>query len=139
VYAENDIGTFYKGSGNGFFIRAELILHTPLFPVLALFSEVDLFKNWITQINSFNLVGEPTRFMKLLQYTLDLPWPIKNRDIALICHGVAIAQNKSALIVLRDMNETFLGVDVPPVEPGNVRINLSMGCINIMYRGPNET
>ncbi|MEE4248126.1 MAG: hypothetical protein V2I33_22260 [Kangiellaceae bacterium] len=112
-------------------------MNSSLFPVLALFSEVDLFHNWITQLNRFTLVGEPTRFMKLLHYTLDLPWPLSNRDISLACHGVAVPENKSALIVLRDMPESYLSYTSPPVDPNNVRISIPVGGLNVMFRGPN--
>lgn len=139
VYEEGEIATFYKGTGQNFLMRAELLLEAPLFPVLALFSEVDLYHNWVPKIQAFEMIAEPTRFIKLLQYTLDLPWPVSNRDVCLSCQGVAIGQNKSCLIVLSDLEEPFLGN--PPVEvaQGSVRINIPIGCINIMYRGPEST
>lgn len=46
VYNDSAISTFSKGSGNEFFVRAELEMHQPLFPLFALFSEVDLFPEW---------------------------------------------------------------------------------------------
>lgn len=42
----NGIKTFSKGTGNEFFVRGEMTLHTPIFPILALFSEVDLIPTW---------------------------------------------------------------------------------------------
>lgn len=46
VHQDNAIATFCKGTGNEFFVRAELQMHQPLFPLFALFSEVDLFTEW---------------------------------------------------------------------------------------------
>jgi hypothetical protein len=46
VFNDNAISTFSKGSGNEFFVRAELQMHEPLFPLFSLFCEVDLFPEW---------------------------------------------------------------------------------------------
>lgn len=40
------IKTYSKGSGNEFFVKGEMHLHTPVFPILALFSEIDLIPTW---------------------------------------------------------------------------------------------
>ena len=85
VYENDDIATFYKGSGNNCLLRAEMVMNLPLFPITALFSEVDLYHTWIEQINDFDIIGEPTKFMKLLRYKLKLPWPLAKRDVAIAC------------------------------------------------------
>lgn len=41
---ENSIQTWSQEANGDFFVRAEMTIHKPVFPVLALFSEVDLLK-----------------------------------------------------------------------------------------------
>lgn len=42
----NGIQTYSKGSGNEFLARGEITISTSIFPILALFSEVDLVPTW---------------------------------------------------------------------------------------------
>jgi hypothetical protein len=84
VREEDDIATFSRGAGTEFFVRAEMILKSSMFPVMALFSECDLFDKWITQIKEIEMIGEPTNFRKLVYYTCNLPTPLTNRDVAII-------------------------------------------------------
>ena len=75
----------------------------------------------------------------MLRYKLKLPWPLAKRDVAVACQGVVIGANRSALIVLRDHDSSFLGIEPPPIAEGEARISIPFGCINIMYKGPEET
>ena len=43
VREEDGIATFCKGAGEEYFVRAEMTVNQGLFPVTALFSEVDLY------------------------------------------------------------------------------------------------
>ena len=65
VKEKDDICTFYKGSGNLFFVRGELILNCEMLPVIALFSETDLFGSWMKQISAFTQVGDPSPYRRL--------------------------------------------------------------------------
>ena len=76
VREKNDIATYYKGSGDDFFLRAELKINAPIFHVLALFSEVDLYGTWIPYIKTYNLLAEPSEFRKLCHYEMNLPMPL---------------------------------------------------------------
>jgi hypothetical protein len=113
VAEADDIATFSKGAGTEFFVRAEMILDVPIFPVLALFSEVDLYPDWISQIGNFQSLGETTPFRKLVYYTTNLPAPLTSRDVAMNAIGMAIPANKSALIIMRTFDEPFLGIENP--------------------------
>jgi hypothetical protein len=62
------ITTYYRGEGDNFMGRAEMLLDSHIFPVLALFSEVDLYHTWISQIKSYRLLAEPSPFRKLVHY-----------------------------------------------------------------------
>jgi hypothetical protein len=85
VAEAKDIATFYKtdeSTGN-VLIRAEMLLYTDIFPVLALFSEIDLFPTWMNVISTATLVKEYSPFRKLLHYDFDLPWPLAHRDASI--------------------------------------------------------
>lgn len=45
VREEAGIATFCKGDGAEYFVRAEMMVGQGIFPVTALFSEVDLFSH----------------------------------------------------------------------------------------------
>jgi hypothetical protein len=46
VTNEDNIATFSRGSGSEFFVRGEMTMNQPVFPVMALFSEIDLIPQW---------------------------------------------------------------------------------------------
>ena len=45
VRDEGNIVTYCKGSGNGFMVACEMTVEQPIFPILALFLEIDLLPN----------------------------------------------------------------------------------------------
>ena len=135
-----EIATFYRGSGTEFFVRAEMIMNQPMFPALALFSEIDLLSSWITVLKRVEVVSDVTNYRKVLRYALDIPWPASDRYILVSAVGIAIRQNKSAMIVFKDVEgDSYLGAPMPPPEPGTVRANVEIGCINIMMLSPEQT
>jgi len=114
-------------------------LDCDVFPVLSLFSEVDLFHNWMSIIKDSTILGEPSPFRKCFHYNFNFPWPLSSRDAVLIATGIPIPQNKSAMLVIRSMNDSYLGVDVPTLDSKTVRIDIQIGGMNIMMKGPNKT
>lgn len=135
-----EIATFYKGSGDEFFIRGEMIMEQPIFPALALFSEIDLLTTWIKVLKRVDLVSDVTQYRKVLRYALDIPWPCSNRYILISAVGVAIRPNRSALILFRDVTSpSYLGVTMPEPEAGLIRADVPIGCINIMMLESNRT
>lgn len=46
VTNEDNIATFSRGSGSEFFVRGEMTMEQPVFPAMALFSEIDLIPQW---------------------------------------------------------------------------------------------
>jgi hypothetical protein len=52
---------------------------------------------------------------------------------------MAIPVNKSAMIILRGFDEPFLGHENPPENPSHVRVEVELGCVNIMYKSENQT
>ena len=80
------------------------------------------------------MVFSPTKFRQIIKYRLSLPWPISDRQMLLECVGIPIVHAKSILIVFRTPPEkVYLGFDVPHIGDDEARIDVPLGCINILY------
>jgi hypothetical protein len=140
VHQDNSIATFSKGSGNEFFVRAELQMHQPMYPLFALFSEVDLFPEWISVIKSADILCNPTPYRRLLRLRFDMPWPVTNREAVVSVIGIPVPYNKSALLVIRSADGSrYLNFSIPDPLEGDERIDISICCVNIVYDGPEDT
>ena len=138
IKQSEDIATFTRTNSTEFMVRAEMLLHHPVFPVLALFSECQLLHEWVPILENARVLGTPSKFRRVIQYFMKLPWPVENRDMMVSAIGIPIPQNKSVLIVLKSIETpSYLEVEVPP--PSNVRIDLKLGCLNVTYVSANET
>jgi hypothetical protein len=140
VSNKDHISTFCRGKGKEFFVRAEMEVDAQIFPVLALFSEVDLFTQWISVVKEAKQLAMPSPFRRLLQYRLKLPWPVSNRECVVSVCGIPVPSEQSVLIVLRSHHApSYLGFHVPPPLKKEVRMDLSEGCVNITYLGPSRS
>lgn len=75
----------------------------------------------------------------MIRYELDIPWPCSNRDLIVTALGLPFEEASSALIILKSVEGSYFGVDVPTTPKDQVRVDLHIGCINIGFRGPSET
>ena len=139
VKQTDDIATFAKGSSTEFIIRAEMIANSPMLPVLALFSEAQLLKEWVPILKDAECLSQPTKFRRVIQYKFKLPWPANDMDMVVSAVGIPIPENNSVLIVLRSLDTVseFLGVNIP--SPEGPRLTLTIGCLNLTYLGPEQT
>ena len=81
-----------------------MLLDQEIFPVLALFSEVDLLSSWIDVVNTAEHISKPSNFRNLVYYRFDVPWPASDRDMVVCANGIPIPENDSVLIVLQGLN-----------------------------------
>mmetsp|Transcript_19528 Transcript_19528/g.35709 ORF Transcript_19528/g.35709 Transcript_19528/m.35709 type:complete len:282 (-) Transcript_19528:1212-2057(-) len=140
VYNDDAIATFFKGSGNEFFVRAEMQMHQPLFPLIALFSEVDLLSQWVSVVKSADVICMPTPYRRLLRFRFDMPWPVTDREAVVSVVGIPVPYNRSALLVIRSVDgSNYLSFPIPDTSEGDVRIDINICCVNIVYNGPEET
>lgn len=139
VKQTGEIATFSKGSNTEFIVRAEMIANSPMLPILALFSEVQLLKDWVPILKDAECLAQPTKFRRIIQYKFKLPWPANDMDMVVSAVGIPIPENNSALIILRSLDTVndILGVDIPRAE--GTRLTLTIGCLNLTYLGPEET
>jgi hypothetical protein len=135
-----NIAIFSKKSDSDFIIRAEMLLDQPMFPVLSICNEIDLLPSWIQVVDSVKLLDIVSGFRKLIWYKFNIPWPASNRDMVVNAFGITIPENNSIMLILRNISTpSFLGREIPPPDPGHVRIELKTGLLNFMKRGENQT
>jgi hypothetical protein len=134
-----EIATFSKGSNTEFIVRAEMIANSSMLPILALFSEVQLLKEWVPILRDAECLSQPTKFRRIIQYKFKLPWPANDMDMVVSAVGIPIPDNKSALIILKSLDtmSEFLGVSIP--HPEGTRLTLTIGCLNLTYLEPDKT
>ena len=136
----DNLAIFSKKSQKDFIVRAELLIETPVFPVMAVFNEIDLLPEWIQVVKSVSIVSSLSHFRRLLWYKFDIPWPASNRDMVVNAYGIILPENNSIMILLRGVESgKFLGVDIPPPDGADVRISMKTGVLNIMKRSPTQT
>ena len=116
-----------------------MIANSPMLPILALFSEVQHLAEWVPILKEASCLSTPTKFRRIIQFKFNLPWPANDMDMVVSAVGIPIPENKSALIVLRSLDNTteMLGTTIPP--PSGKRLTLTIGCLNLTYLTEDQT
>lgn len=146
VREEGDIAIFTRAGGQHFYVRCEMLMQQPIFPLLAVFSEIDLLPTWcsldrIKVMKTATAVAHPSVFRWVNWYGMNLPWPVSNRDLMLACVGIPMPQNNSVLIIMHDLRgkTEYMGIPLPEPIKGDVRMRMEFCCVNIMHKGYHET
>eukprot|EP00397_Hematodinium_sp_SG-2012_P009320 GEMP01009402.1.p1 GENE.GEMP01009402.1~~GEMP01009402.1.p1 ORF type:complete len:632 (+),score=140.36 GEMP01009402.1:138-2033(+) len=115
-----------------FSMRVEGMVETPMFYLLALLKEIDLFTEWMPQwwglgVIESEVLKSPSATKFLARVALGLPPPFFNRDFIFEIDGVdCLSENndpKQIVCLLNSVTE-FQGEPVPEVREGYVRANL---------------
>lgn len=74
-------------------IRLEGIVDAPVFCLLALLHEVDLFHKWLPSysflgLNFAKCVSHPSPTELLIHLNINVPWPFSNRYVFFLCDGI---------------------------------------------------
>jgi hypothetical protein len=148
------ISTLYKKEeGTDFHtLRVEGNVQAPLFNILAVFYEIDLFKLWLPTYQMLGLkessvIGKLSKTKMLADFKLNMPWPITNRDCVLSITGVDCMDRKEdgtppqiiCLLESRggsksdgeggDIADTYAGKPIAPETCGFVRCEILRGCV----------
>jgi hypothetical protein len=138
VKESEDIAIFTKGNSSEFMVRAEMRMNHTIFPVLSLFSECQLLHEWVPILENATVLATPSKFRRIIQYFLKLPWPIENRDAVVSAVGIPIPDNNSVLILLKSIeNPSYLGTEIPQTQ--SVRMNISEACLHVHAASETET
>jgi hypothetical protein len=134
-HGNRDFIVYYKiEDGGKLKCRIECVIEGSLYvPFLAVLNETDLYETWFPKwtfpfqlgINRSNKLQQRGRVEQVVQLTLDLPWPVHNREI--IFWGFAEEDadaNRTVGAKLVTVQEDFDGGQlVPPAEKGIVRMD----------------
>jgi hypothetical protein len=139
------ISTLYKKEeGTDFHtLRVEGNVNAPLFNILAVFYEIDLFKLWLPTYQMLGLkessvIGKISKTKLLADFKMNMPWPITNRDCVLSVTGVDCMDRKDdgtnpqivCMLESRGGGEdTYNGQPVSAETDGFVRCDIIRGCV----------
>ena len=100
--------------------RVEGLCRAPLFNMLSVVYEFDLFKNWFPGISASAKEHELARFRLIASLGMDLPWPMWGMRSVLYAYG-DVYNDDSVAIYFRDAvgSDMPAGVDVPAVDESN--------------------
>lgn len=91
-------------------------------------------------MQSADIISCPTPFRRLLRFRFDMPWPLTNREAVVSVVGIPVPYNRSALLVIRSVEGSrYLNFKIPDTSEGEVRIDINICCVNIVYKGPEDT
>jgi len=119
---------------------SEVTIDAPICTVIAMFSESDLFKEWMPNVIYTEPVKELSHYRRLHHIKQHMPWPVANRDMVVRTSGMFEPEDKSLICVMKSVTEpTFFGATIPPPDKGHVRMNIERGYHYFKYLGVNKT
>jgi len=121
-------------------MKIEGIIPAPLFNVLAIIYEVDLYITWWPLLREVKQVKEISKFRKVVYMRAELPWPMWHRDVLFYGYGVDnLDIDQSAVIMVRSVNEEESKVFPIPVPNHHVRMDCKFGGMLARPISPTET
>lgn len=110
-------------------LAAEGSIESSMFNPLAIFAEVDLFKNWIPKLDYVRELTKVTNFRRILHYSFKMPLIIANRDFVCSAVGNIDKKRKAVVFTLNTVQSgTYFGIPIP--GPGKcVRVDMKLGCV----------
>jgi hypothetical protein len=132
------ISTYISGNGREFLVRSEAEIETGLFPILVLLAEPDMLPKWLPMLSDVKILGEPTKYRRILNYKFNLPWPVSDREASVLGRGMPLIDSRGLVIMLKTVESNYLGTDIPAASEGSVKVDISLSCIYIQYSQENK-
>jgi hypothetical protein len=100
--------------------------------LVALFCEIDLFKDWFPNVTAIEEIKQVTPIRGLYKCKQSMPWPMWPRDLTFTASGLLDRKNVGVLTVMKSTPEdtnsgTYFGVPFPATADGHVRIEIKRG------------
>lgn len=107
----------------------EATVDASIMNLLAMFCEVDLFKNWFPNVTCCKPLKLLTPTKGLYTCLQTMPWPVWPRDMTFTASGMFDRKNNGLLTVLKSVPDDgkYFGSSIPAVEDGHVRIDIQRG------------
>jgi len=102
VKERDGLKTFYRHESSTpiHSIKLEGIVDSPIFNVLALINELDLYVNWCPpQLKEVKCNGTISRFKKFVYMRSQVPWPLHHRDCCMYGYGVDLLEEKGCIVI----------------------------------------
>eukprot|EP01114_Cavostelium_apophysatum_P016047 TRINITY_DN4501_c0_g1_i1.p1 TRINITY_DN4501_c0_g1~~TRINITY_DN4501_c0_g1_i1.p1 ORF type:complete len:333 (-),score=43.80 TRINITY_DN4501_c0_g1_i1:115-1113(-) len=127
VRESDGVKTFYRHeeSTPTYSIKMEGIIDSPLFNVLALAYEDDLYKNFIPMVKESRRLHFVSGYRKVVYMRTELPWPVWSRDVCLYGYGVDMLERDAVAISIRSVKENEFA-NIPPVPHKHIRADCNM-------------
>jgi hypothetical protein len=123
--SDDDVWYRWEEESGTHSFRVEGFVHAPLFNILALIYEFDLFPSWFPMMSEGYMLGQPSPFCRFARLVAWAPWPLANRECLLRGYGDIYAGNSVAIFATdAKAGETEDGVNVPQVSSENTRSNV---------------
>lgn len=132
------ISTYISGNGNEFLVRSEADIDTGLFPILVLLAEPDMLTKWLPMLSDVKVIGEPTKFRRIINYKFNLPWPVSDREATVLGRGMPLIKSRALVLMLKTLDRSYLGIDIPAASEGSVKVDIFLSCIYIQYTQENK-
>jgi hypothetical protein len=89
-------------------IKIEATLDAPLFNILAIINEVDLYVDWVPFLKISRETLVLSKYRRGAFFHFGLPWPLSDRDASIYAYGVDMLQDRNMMTVLvRSIGEGF--------------------------------
>lgn len=79
----------------------ECTVDAPMVDVLALYSEIDIFKDWFPKVSDAKCLKKVTSYRGLYQVKEEMPWPLWPRMMVFSATGVLDKKNKAVLTCMK--------------------------------------
>ncbi|KAL9648089.1 hypothetical protein ABK040_007456 [Willaertia magna] len=140
------IKSFYKQKSNGIHeLKLEGVIDAPIFQVLSIFYEIDLYKNWVATMENSTIIQTFESKYKFISYfSFNLPWPLTNRNIFSYAFALdRLTENKSVLIIVKGINPNldnkYAEVIKTYKNDSYVTVDCEYAGVLIKYVNENET
>lgn len=101
-----------------------------IIPILSVLVELDMYKEWFPMCYHSEPLGSLSRFHRFSRFSVRLPWPVANREVACTGYGIDDLESMRVVISAQSLkdNDTVGGdKPVPDVLEGCVRADLKYG------------
>lgn len=99
-------------------VRIKAKIRIPLFQVLAILYETQLYDKWVPYCKKCNRIMDLTKASMIVQQLCEYPWPIKQKENLSYCFGVDGLDDFGSVIItsygLSEEATNFLGYPLPP-------------------------
>jgi len=145
VKKKNEVSTFYRHEEGDLMhsIRLEGVISCPIFDVLAVVYEVDLYPEWWPHIKECFTLKQITNYRKIVYMRGELPWPLYNRDICLYGYGVDMLEESDTIIIAvrscTSKDAEQFQVELPPLPNFHCRVECKFGGMMMKPLSENST